>query len=133
MPGSPGRFRVPADTVLPFVWAAIPDLSDTMPSGKPWPTQTLEWWETWRLSEQAATFTATDVQVLLATALLHGSMWYGETRLAGEIRLREASLGATATDRARMRIVFAQADGDTPKIAISGRSRHKSLSAAPGV
>lgn len=36
--------------------------------------------------------------------------WAGDTKLAGELRLRVAKFGATPEDRARLKIQFAAAD-----------------------
>lgn len=69
-----------------------------------WPDQTRRWWENWRRSPQAATFTATDWDFLADTALLHASMWRGDTKAAAEVRLRVAAFGATPADRARLRM-----------------------------
>lgn len=44
------------------------------------------------------------------TAVLHGLYWSGDVKLAGELRLRTAKFGATAEDRARLRIQYAAAD-----------------------
>lgn len=70
----------------------------------PWPAATVRWWETWRRSPQSVVFTATDWDFLLDTALLHASMWRGDTKAAAEVRLRVASFGATPADRARLRM-----------------------------
>ena len=68
-----------------------------------WPEQTRRWWHAWRTSAQAQAFTATDWDFLLDTALLHRALWLGDTRVAGELRLRLARMGATETDRDRLR------------------------------
>lgn len=65
----------------------------------------------WAESAQADTFTATDWSFLLDTALMHHAMWSkGQWTLAAEVRLRVAKFGATPEDRARLRMVFADAD-----------------------
>lgn len=65
----------------------------------------------WRRSAQAETFTETDWSFLLDTALMHHAMWSkGQWTLAAEVRLRVAKYGATPEDRARLRMVFADAD-----------------------
>jgi hypothetical protein len=68
-----------------------------------WPDVTRDWWQTWRTSAQAATFTGTDWSFLIATAVLHAEFFLGNRTVAGELRLREAKLGATAEDRARLK------------------------------
>jgi len=81
-----------------------PDLPDSME----WPTATLAWWETWRRSPQAQTFTDTDWSFLVDTAVLHAEFWLGDTKVAGELRLRAAKFGATPEDRARLKIAVGE-------------------------
>lgn len=70
-----------------------------------WHPRTLSWWQTWRESAQAQTFTATDWEFLIDTALMHHSMWdKGQWTLAAEVRLRAAKFGATPEDRARLKL-----------------------------
>jgi len=65
----------------------------------------------WRDSPQAEHFMASDWSFLLDTALMHHAMWSkGQWTLAAEVRLRVAKFGATPEDRARLRMVFADAD-----------------------
>lgn len=75
-----------------------------LPEGFEWPPQTVAWWETWRRSAQAQTFTDTDWSFLLDTAVMHAEFWLGNRALAAELRLRVAKFGATPEDRARLRI-----------------------------
>lgn len=75
-----------------------------LPEDLDWPDATLEWWETWRKSPQASTFTDTDWSFLLDTALLHMAFWDGDAGVAAELRLRVAKFGATPEDRARLRL-----------------------------
>jgi hypothetical protein len=80
-----------------------PELPDVGEMG--WHPQTIEWWNVWRRSAQASTFTETDWSFLLDTALLHSQMWTtGDAKLAAEIRLRAAKHGATLEDRMRLKI-----------------------------
>lgn len=70
-----------------------------------WPARTVAWWATWRASAQAATFTPTDWDFLLDTALLHAAVWgAGDFKQMPELRLRVAKFGATPEDRARLRL-----------------------------
>jgi hypothetical protein len=70
-----------------------------------WHPMTVAWWQTWRESAQASTFTATDWSFLIDTALMHHSMWdKGQWTLAAEVRLRAAKFGATPEDRARLKL-----------------------------
>jgi hypothetical protein len=77
-----------------------PELPDTYD----WPAETRRWWQAWRNSAQAQDFADTDWDFLLETAVLHAEFWLGDRKLAAEIRLRVAKLGATPEDRARLRI-----------------------------
>jgi hypothetical protein len=77
-----------------------------------WHPMTVAWWQTWRESPQASTFTDTDWAFLLDTALMHTSMWSkGQWTLAAEVRLRAAKFGATPEDRARLKL---KVDDPTP-------------------
>lgn len=75
-----------------------------------WPTRTREWWQMWADSPLAEEFTANDWSELLDTAVIHAKFWSGDTKLAGELRLRTSLFGATPVDRARLKIQFAAAD-----------------------
>lgn len=75
-----------------------------LPEDFEWPAATVKWWETWRASAQAQTFTDTDWSFLLDTAVMHAEFWLGNRALAGELRLRVAKFGATPEDRARLRL-----------------------------
>ena len=77
-----------------------PELPETFD----WPDATRDWWELWRKSPQAQTFTETDWSFLLDTALLHMAFWDGDRSAAPELRLRVAKFGATPEDRARLKI-----------------------------
>lgn len=81
-----------------------PDLPDSFE----WPAVTLRWWDTWRRSAQAQTFTETDWSFLLDTAVMHAEFWMGNRALAGELRLRVAKFGATPEDRARLKIAVGE-------------------------
>lgn len=75
-----------------------------LPREYDWPQETLDWWETWRRSAQASTFSDVDWMFLRDTALLHADFYLGDRRVAGELRLRCAKFGATPEDRARLRM-----------------------------
>ncbi|MCQ6554804.1 hypothetical protein NPS70_16585 [Streptomyces sp. C10-9-1] len=63
------------------------------------------WWNSWRTSAQAQTFTDTDWLFLIDTALMHHTMWAkGRWEFASEVRLRAAKFGATPEDRARLKL-----------------------------
>lgn len=87
-----------------------------------WPERTREWWQCWIDSPQADHFGTSDWQYLLDTALIHARLWRGDLSSAGELRLRVAAFGATPADRARLRMVFAEADGADGGTGRSGGS-----------
>lgn len=94
-----------------------PSLPWALPGGDEWPKETLAWWDNWGEQPQAAEFSATDWDALAEAAVLHARFWQGDLKVAAELRLRVAKFGATAEDRARLRIQFASADkaeADTP-------------------
>lgn len=74
-----------------------------LPEGE-WHPRTVAWWQTWRESAQAQVMTPTDWDALAETALLHTALWNGDTKVAGELRLRVAKYGATLEDRLRLRM-----------------------------
>ena len=97
-----------------------------------WPPRTRDWWRMWADSPLSAEFTSTDWSELLDTAVLHAQFWRGDTKVAGELRLRVAKFGATPEDRARLRITFAAADdaeGKRERRVPSSRDRRGPLTA----
>jgi hypothetical protein len=99
-------------TVLKFRQVEPPEVPED------WHPRTIAWWDMWRNSPQADTFVESDWLFLLDTALMHHQLWEnGDTKLAAEIRLRVAKFGATPEDRARLRMVFADADEKDEKRA----------------
>lgn len=120
------------NTVLRFERAEAPDLPDDID----WHERTTAWWDMWKRSAQADTFTETDWSFLLDTALMHHAMWSkGQWTLAAEVRLRVAKFGATPEDRARLRMVFADADEKDEKRAAkagaSAKQRYGDLRVLP--
>lgn len=93
-------------TTIRFERGAQPEL----PAEYDWPTPTRAWWDNWAKAPQAEHFMQTDWDFLLDTALVHAEVWSGNNERAGELRLRVSKLGATAEDRARLRLAFAEAD-----------------------
>lgn len=85
-----------------------------------WHPQTVEWWGMWQRAAQSDTFTETDWSFLVDTALIHHRFWSGDMKAAAELRLRVAKFGVTPEDRARLRIVFADADDRDTKRGVSG-------------
>lgn len=111
-----------------------PPLPAVMPNGEDWPLRTVEWWEMWGADPLAEDFRPTDWSELMDCAVIHGAYWSGELKLAGELRLRTAKFGATAEDRARLRIQYAAADEAEEKRRHSKpgadvRGRYKGLKA----
>lgn len=105
-----------------------------LPEGSDWPDATREWWQTWRRSAQASTFTDTDWSFLLDTAVLHMDFWDGNLATAAELRLRVAKFGATPEDRARLRMEVA-APGTKPeprKREPAARTRREGILRAVG-
>jgi hypothetical protein len=110
-------------TVLRFEPADAPDL----PKDIEWHPRTVAWWQMWQRSPQAELFTESDWSFLLDTALMHSAMWArSQWTLAAEVRLRVAKFGATPEDRARLRMVFADADEkDAKRGAPAGAASRK--------
>jgi hypothetical protein len=76
-----------------------------------WCERTVAWWGMWDRSPLANDFTEADWEYLLETALANHLYWTtGSTKYAAELRLRTANFGMTPADRARLRIVWADAD-----------------------
>jgi hypothetical protein len=87
-----------------------------LPDSFEWPAVTLEWWETWRRSAQASTFTDTDWSFLVDTAVMHAEFWLGERKHAAELRLRVAKFGATPEDRQRLKIEVGKPDAGPKRL-----------------
>lgn len=100
-----------------------PDLPDVYE----WHPRTVEWWETWRTSPQAAEFTKTDWDFLVDTAMLHSRFWGGATMLAPELRLRAAKFGQTPEDRLRLRLSVTEPDEQKPSGTSPRKSRYEHL------
>src|SRR5262245_51614651 len=96
------RVRTNADhiptTTIPFVHAEQPPL----PRGTSWPKRTRDWWAMWGKSPLSESFTTTDWDFLLDTALLHARFWSVDDtqgfKVAAELRIRVAKFGATVED-----------------------------------
>jgi hypothetical protein len=130
------RRRRNADPVaLTVVTAPDEPIGPELPANIDWPDQTIDWWETWRTSAQAPTFTPTDWAFLLDTAVLHMAFWDGDRSAASELRLRVAKFGATPEDRARLRISVGkpEAPAKTPaKKTPASRTRKAAILKAVG-
>lgn len=107
-----GTVSLPADDVVRG------EPLDVVTGVESWLPQTLSWWETWRRSPQAAVFLETDWQALARTAAIVERFWERPSgALAAEIRLVEASLGATVVDRQRARMKVEESEPDGPALA----------------
>lgn len=74
-----------------------------------WPTITREWWASLDNHPLAHEFIEADWSYLLETARVHAAFWMGDTKAAGELRLRESKYGFTPEDRLKLRISLAAA------------------------
>jgi hypothetical protein len=88
-----------------------------------WPAATRRWWANWAAEPMAERFRPTDWDFLLDTALIHARVWgAGDLSMMNELRLRVGKMGATAEDRARLRVTYAspEQDDDEPAPSSSG-------------
>lgn len=113
--------------------SAQPALPDFMPDGSPWPPESVALWEALAQYPLAEDWTLVEWLYHLDTIVIHAEFWLtGKATYAAELRLRLAKIGATAEDRARLRIAFANADeaegksGNAPK-APTAREQFKGL------
>lgn len=114
-----------------------PELPDVFSDGETWHPQTIEWWNTWRRSPQAQTFTETDWRFLIDTALMHHTMWSkARWEFAAELRLRAGKFGATPEDRLRLRLKVTEPGANEPDKPeakpSSARARYGNLRAISG-
>lgn len=103
-----------------------------LPDGLAWHDRTRAWWDTWRRSPQAQTFTATDWDFLLDTAMLHSELWSGNAAVAAELRLRAAKFGATPEDRLRLKLQIDTDAEAAPKQKAGNASRRARLLSVVG-
>ena len=100
-----------------------------LPTDVAWHPRTVRWWDTWRRSPLAQTFTDSDWDFLLDTALLHSEMWNGETKLAAEIRLRVSAFGSTPEARLRLRLKIDDEAAEVAQTVNMDAERRKRLKA----
>lgn len=122
------RNRNGAAQRIPREIAAQPRLPKTMPDGEPWPRATRTWWARWRSSALAAGFSDLEWSELMVAALLHGHVWRGDLKVAGELRLRVSKFGVTAEDRLRLHLEF----DDEPTSSPSSPERRSGLRLVDG-
>lgn len=104
------RARRNKDHVVGRVVEAEPCPQPELPGDVEWPARTYQFWGVWGQSPLTDEFTAADWDYMIDTAFVHARFWNGDIKAAAELRLRLAKVGATAEDRARLRITFARAD-----------------------
>jgi hypothetical protein len=102
-----------------------------LPDSRDWPDQTRSWWHTWRNSPQSQSFTPTDWDFLLDTALLHSRFWRGDDKVASELRLRVAKFGATPEDRMRLRLQIDEAEAKPAQSGARPGGRYGHLRSLP--
>jgi hypothetical protein len=100
-----------------------------LPKDTTWHPRTVAWWNTWRNSPLAQTFTDSDWDFLLDTALLHSEMWNGETKLAAEIRLRVSAFGSTPEARLRLKLKIDDESSEIAQTVNMDAERRKRLKA----
>lgn len=103
-----------------------------LPEGLAWHERTRAWWDTWRRSPQAQTFTATDWDFLLDTAMLHSELWSGNAGVAAELRLRASKFGATPEDRLRLKLQIDTDAEAAPKQKAGNTARRARLLSVVG-
>lgn len=124
---------IPTTTVVDDGLLRGPDLPADVLGGQDWHLRTQVWWDTWRRSPQAATFTATDWDFLIDTALMHHTMWAkGRWEFAAELRLRAGKFGATPEDRARLRMQITADPGTSAQPAEEKPSKYAHLKVVAG-
>lgn len=133
-PPKEGRVRRNASEPLTIVQADGEMHGPELPEDFQWPAVTVAWWETWRRSPQAKTFTDTDWSFLVDTAVMHAEFWLGNRSLAAELRLRVAKFGATPEDRMRLKIAVGEPAGPAaPKLQTkASKNRRERLLKAVG-
>ena len=110
-----GRGFAPTDPkhvkTVSYTPSAQPPLPDSMPDGSPWPSESEALWKALGEYPLAEDWTLIEWLYHLDTVVIHAEFWLtGKATYAAELRLRLAKIGATAEDRARLRIAFANAD-----------------------
>src|SRR4051812_16980054 len=97
----------------------LPD--DVLPEGESWHPQTLIWWEALRRWPLLKAQPDLAWSYLIATAMLHHRMWTdGNTKLAAELRIREAKFGVTPEDQMRLKIKVMHPDAQRPASPTTG-------------
>lgn len=134
LPPRPAGRKVSKDPIPSLVLEFRKGEAPQLPADVGWHPRTVEWWQMWQRAPQSEMFTESDWSFLLDTAYMHHQYWSkGAWTLAAELRLRVAKFGQTPEDRARLRMVFADADEKDEKRAAkqasSARDRRGPLKA----
>ncbi len=96
-----------------------------------WSRLTLDWWEDWINSPQAALFSKSDWRSLITTAFIHERFVRTQSlSAAAELRSREAAFGATPIDRLRLRMSLLDVEGAETK-ATERRRRQSAQGVKP--
>lgn len=132
-----GRGFAPKDTknvkTVAYTPSAQPPLPDLMPDGSVWPPESVTLWAALAEYPLSDDWTLIEWLYHMDTVVIHAEFWLtGKATYAAELRLRLAKIGATAEDRARLRIAFANADeaeskGNGRPPAPSSRDQFKGL------
>jgi len=94
----------------------VPVDSPVLPGAREYLKRTRDWYDAWRSSPQAQTFTVTDWQRLhMLAPIVDRYFREPTTALMAEIRLNESLLGATHADRLRARIKVEVAPKEVPE------------------
>lgn len=112
--------------VIPLIRAGRQEMPDDLiAEDEVWHPATVRWWDRWARSELVKDWTELDWSEFEACAVLHHEFMKKRTfTLASEIRLRMEKFGATPADRARLRIVFADADEKDERRSRSGAPKN---------
>lgn len=102
-----------------------------LPEEVPWPDKTRQWWRSLPDTPGADSWSASDWEFLMTTALVHADVWGNQNfdRLA-ELRVREQEMGITPSARRKLGIGSEQNPSEeqksmTPLEAIAEERRLK--------
>ena len=107
---------VPFDGPWPDLPATYSDAVGEPEKDERWNPMTKRWWNTIKRLAHAKLWGDTEWEIALAGAIVHHRFIRGNTGAAGELRRREAALGATADARRDLRIRYVEPNTG-PKLA----------------
>lgn len=130
------RARRNADATAVTILQFEPCEQPPLPKDVEWPERTRALWAKLGASPLTRLLTELDWEYLLDTMILHLRLWAdGDTTVMAELRLRLAKFFVTPEDRARGRIILAEADeadqGAGSPSAADARARRAQLRAIP--